>query len=1461
VGLTGVFAGGNVTVQVGQVAAEGPTQVLFQSLLAEHQLFAGREQELDRLDGFLDSGGYFFVSAPSGFGKTALLVNWVRALEEKGENLAYAFINRLAGHAGEDVILGALSQQLAAIHGEGGSLPTRTSELRALYVRLLTTAPAAGQRVTVVLDGLDEATGWEARPDLFPPELPEGVAIVFSAREIAETDWLSTLALNDRPVDTLRLTSLGPAEISRILAATGEALPAWASDSQVVDEMYAVSNGDPFYVRYLVADLIPDKEGRIRISSLAELRQQPSGLDGYFENWWAELRQARQSPELGRATRDVLGYLLVAKAPLSRSELSDLGDEDALDDWTVDDALALVRPHTIGDDEAGFSLAHPRFQSYLAEKRLREPEQRVFRDRLLAFCARWREHESPYALRHYAGHLVDAGRSEELFELARDDEFAAVQVVALPFEPALSVRVTELAFDTACELDNAPAIGEFAIRKARKLEAARGGDSPLDALESTGLGSAWALADLHDPEDRVKWHVLIAWGLKDQGRIDEARATLERLLTMQTMQTMRLGSVWLLVFVELRAVDSELAQALEASAFATYERARAAYEKTIALVEAQDFTLAYSTAETIVDDDLRADAYKELSLAQIRAGDLPRARASAERVEDPYLAAWTLTEVALAQEQAGEGEEARATLIAAQAAAEAIEHDDSGTNRPQGLAWVAAAQVQVGDTEAGRRNFAAAQSAAEAINGTWWRVDALAELAVARSRVDGPEAAETSFVAAQSASEAMDGAEWQARRLAKVAFARSQAGDSAAARATFADAQTAAATIDQEWTRGQALSEIAVWQIEAGDLAAAEETAQTIEDDEGRAAAFSAMATALATAQIQAGDLAAAEETAQTIEDDKRRAEALSALATAQMQSGETDAARASFAGAEAAASRIDDKDRAEAYRDLAVAQATGGDFAGGRAVAETIDDDVWRTRALLEVAVTEAKHVAGGAVDNLVGAREAAAAIEDRKERVLALAQIALAQAEANDLEGAIATLLDLGGVAAAIEHEDDRSEALFKLAEAQFTTGDGEAARSSLAAGVTATGTRIDDGWRQRALKEIGLVQAQAGDLPAADATAEAIEDDRCRADVLSALAVAQAKSGDREAARASSTAAQAILKTFEYEEERERALGTLASGLAEAGDFDGAGDIVSSTNTAYQWGWEALVALAVAEAVAGEADLASTDFESAQAEAEGLEDAYWRVWALGRLAAGQIQAGDAEAARANFTGAQETAQAIEDGGERTRALIELASVLTRAGDLDGARASLDAAQAAAETVDNASWRLNFLIEIAVARANADGYEAAWASLTAAEAAVETMADAHFRAHRRIELAEAWAQAGEREAARLTFADVEAVVQSGNLALWSQQSVAEALASAQARAGFGAAAVRTAQGLEGHLGALQLVTDSLAENVDRADLKLVVGLCTAYCELTPAIIALLARAYPEQRLELVARAEPLLA
>src|SRR5205823_1662439 len=123
---------------------------------------------------------------------------------------------------------------------------------------------------------------------------------------------------------------------------------------------------------------------------------------------------------------------------------------------------------------------------------------------LLLWCGRWADHRSPYALRHYAGHLAEAGRRDDVYALARDEAFLRAQADVLTTEPDAPLRTVAAALREAAAADDAGRMGEFCLSYARRLgEITR--ESPLSALRAGALARALRLADRGDPEARVLW--------------------------------------------------------------------------------------------------------------------------------------------------------------------------------------------------------------------------------------------------------------------------------------------------------------------------------------------------------------------------------------------------------------------------------------------------------------------------------------------------------------------------------------------------------------------------------------------------------------------------------------------------------------------------------------------------------------------------------------------------------------------------------------------------------------------------------------------------------------------------------------------------------------------------------------------------------------------------------------------
>jgi len=389
-------------------ATLSPFRRRLERLIDDERFFGGRDVELGWLDRAIgtEAGGYVFVTGRSGAGKTALLVNWVRALlarppvRERPLRVAYTFISQKYELADEQATLELLCQQLLRVRQRPEPLPTTVPALQDKYLELLTDPTPAGVDIVVVIDGLDEAKGWMPTKLLFPHLLPERVHVIFSARKTEQDDWVKSLDIDPGHTPTLCLEPLEEDAVAALLRNAPMPLADKADDALFVQELHRVSAGDPFYLKFLIEDL-----GNLTKPSIADVQAKPTKLDDYLDAWWKDVAAHAKAE---KSVRDLLSYLVVALGAVRRDELADINADDDLDGFTVDGAIGAVKRYVIGNDEAGYSLCHPRFRDYLVGGRVRPNDQRRYLDRLIEWCmSAWSEPDARYPAEHVIAHLSD----------------------------------------------------------------------------------------------------------------------------------------------------------------------------------------------------------------------------------------------------------------------------------------------------------------------------------------------------------------------------------------------------------------------------------------------------------------------------------------------------------------------------------------------------------------------------------------------------------------------------------------------------------------------------------------------------------------------------------------------------------------------------------------------------------------------------------------------------------------------------------------------------------------------------------------------------------------------------------------------------------------------------------------------------------------------------------------------
>jgi hypothetical protein len=401
--------------------------------------FGGRAGDIARLNAWLDAPEppYALLAAPAGRGKSALVARWTSSLLALPGTMvifmpvSIRFRTNLAS-----VVFASLAARLANVFGEElPAMPDTTVEVwRALVTSYLRREPPGGGRIVVVLDGLDEAADWEAGADLFPADPPPGLRVMVTARfragDVDGRSWLEALGWGGRLASVLDLPCLTCEGVSDVLARMGAPLDRVAANTDVIGELFRLSEGDPLLVR-LYADDLWSRGDRAASLSLADLRAIRPGLEGYFQRWWREQKTlwGKDTPLRQQAVQTLLNLLACALGPLTIEDLILAAPEECgLSTWTLEDALQPLARFVVGDGRThGFVFSHPRLAVHFYEQ-LSAAERRSWEGRFVEWGQRTLAalklgHAGPaaasrYLIQYFGAHLERSGAgSDELFAL------------------------------------------------------------------------------------------------------------------------------------------------------------------------------------------------------------------------------------------------------------------------------------------------------------------------------------------------------------------------------------------------------------------------------------------------------------------------------------------------------------------------------------------------------------------------------------------------------------------------------------------------------------------------------------------------------------------------------------------------------------------------------------------------------------------------------------------------------------------------------------------------------------------------------------------------------------------------------------------------------------------------------------------------------------------------------------
>ncbi len=1186
------------------------------------------------------------------------------------------------------------------------------------------------------------------------------------------------------------------------------------------------SEGSPLYLRMLLEDL---SAGRI---TFGEIETLPQGVQAYFKRildyiehegrtcevpdietilqvkrgtleslveqgilsqeqleTQLEHERAALQGKVGLKNIELLALFCIAKAPLSLKEAAAMLKADPLD---AQYAFEVIRTVLVESEQEGcFTLFHAGFREYVLN--LGDYSDTKFHchadtianitESLIAYCTDWQHHRSLYALRYYPDHLFEMQRYDDLFVLAREAAFQGAQAQAFPDDPDLPLHTLQTALQGAADIDNAVRMAEFLLAHARRLIAITQ-ESPLNVLRSGNLKRAWELADLFEIERCTLWHLLLAWELKDMGRLEEAGATLERLREKELYPFLSLPVGWkgeyaAYLLVHIFEVSEDTFTVLQQQLL--HDKDRCVLCRF--LIARGHFTAALEAAQGIVYPRSRAVVLGDIAQAQVQAGENEASRTTwvaaletAQGINVAWERAFALAQIASTQAQAGDHEAARKVSAMA---LETVQEIDNAERRALALRNIAQAQAQAGD-------FAVALKTAHRIKREDIFVmplfgepepDVLAMIAIAQAQAG-------EFDAALETAQGIENGRERAKVLGNIAQAYARAGEFVAALKTAL--QPGSKRGIGVWNRVEVLIRIAVAQAQAGD----HETAQ-------RHFSF-----ALETVVPRSyGSLKESARKKGGIEKlgkiTSAEAKLLGKIAVAQAEIEEREAARTTFATALDTAQGIDHVWwRGDTLKCIAQMQAQAGEFAAAIVTAQGID---YPKNQAKEIVITSRR----------------------LPNRVEVLCQIAVIQGQAGKPEAARSTFAIAFGAAheafGTVQESEEkwyRAETLRDIAELQAQAGDFTVALE--------IAQRIDyTFWRANALKDIAQTRnfdAVGAIWAAAVETTQGIDDVLLRIKALKEIALAQAQVREFDAA----------LETAQGIDEADRAsvfrdiAQAQAQAQAQAGEFDAALETTQRIDVPYLRS-ETLKAIAKAQAQTGE-------FGAALETAQKIDNVRYREEALGSIAQVQAQVGE-------FGTALETVKRIDNAGRRTKVLKDIAQVQVQVG-------KFGAALKTAQRIDDARRRADALKDIAQVQTQAGEDEIAQVTWNAAVDTAREIDDERSRAHALETIAKTQAQAGEFDAALNTAQKIDNAEWRAE-ALGAIAKVQAQVGEDEVARATRVEKISTRS--EFHNSILE-IAKALVEVGDKTHFKQLLIPCASYPDAAYRMCGLLARLYPGQ-------------
>ena len=388
-------------------------------------VYVGRVAELAGLIQFTTKQvpGYLIITAPPGYGKSALVAATIRHFERQNldnqgtiPDVIFFFIREGDHHNKSSDFLIAVNSQLISLLRVSEEVPADRRALSGQFIRLWADAverACASQPLLLIVDGLDEASDDSSDiSNCLPTRMGSHVHVVVTSRPNPDPRARVAPEHPLRRATAWNLASFGVADIQQLLAAQG----AGTASLELARRILELTGGEPLLARFTTEDVAQGGEGALDIVELVR----PQGAREYFAWQLNQLdtRLTRNSQvEALRVARQVLGLLLAAHGPMTQIELSEALKVPLFE---IRRAVSVIVRFLLGSDR--LQLMHQELRTLLKETYFSTSELMSYSNRLRSWCLEfetlgWPPTTPEYIVDHCASHFADIKDSDTLSRL------------------------------------------------------------------------------------------------------------------------------------------------------------------------------------------------------------------------------------------------------------------------------------------------------------------------------------------------------------------------------------------------------------------------------------------------------------------------------------------------------------------------------------------------------------------------------------------------------------------------------------------------------------------------------------------------------------------------------------------------------------------------------------------------------------------------------------------------------------------------------------------------------------------------------------------------------------------------------------------------------------------------------------------------------------------------------------